>query len=216
MNKKFFVAALAGVMTVCGFALSAQEPAQEQAQEQTVTKIGEVKSLDAQEKMRIVAIAHPNTNLASKLTTVRGATADGLTRGYLIKSGSSETFVPLSSAIPASVNVSKDATGNELVSLGRFEQGDTIQFGFKDENGFTPMQISVLSSDPAYYAGYNADSFYQLDFSEDEFDGRIDVLVVGEPLPSSTVTLILSLAALAVFMGYARRKQQNAHAVQES
>ena len=78
------------------------------------------------------------------------------------------------------------------------------------------MQISVLSSDPAYYAGYNADSFYQLDFSEDEFDGRIDVLVVGEPLPSSTVTLILSLAALAVFMGYARRKQQRANAVQES
>ena len=208
MNKKFIMAALAGVMTVCGFTLSAEDP--------VIIEKGQVESLDAKAKMRIVAIARPNTNFTEKLTTVRGDTEGGLTRGYLIKSGSSETFVPLSSAIPASVNVSKDATGNELVSLGRFEQGDTIQFGFKDENGFTPMQISVLSSDPAYYAGYNADSFYQLDFSEDEFDGRIDVLVVGEPLPSSTVTLILSLAALAVFMGYARRKQQRANAVQES
>jgi len=208
MNKKFIMAALAGVMTVCGFTLSAEDP--------VIVEKGQVESLDAKAKMRIVAIARPNTNFTEKLTTVRGDTEGGLTRGYLIKSGSSETFVPLSSAIPASVNVSKDATGNELVSLGRFEQGDTIQFGFKDENGFTPMQISVLSSDPAYYAGYNADSFYQLDFSEDEFDGRIDVLVVGEPLPSSTVTLILSLAALAVFMGYARRKQQRANAVQES
>lgn len=208
MNKKFIMAALAGVMTVCGFTLSAEDP--------VIIEKGQVESLDAKAKMRIVAIARPNTNFTEKLTTVRGDTEGGLTRGYLIKSGSSETFVPLSSAIPASVNVSKDATGNELVSLGRFEQGDTIQFGFKDENGFSPMQISVLSSDPAYYAGYNADSFYQLDFSEDEFDGRIDVLVVGEPLPSSTVTLILSLAALAVFMGYARRKQQRANAVQES
>ena len=208
MNKKFIMAALAGVMTVCGFTLSAEDP--------VIVEKGQVESLDAKAKMRIVAIARPNTNFTEKLTTVRGDTEGGLTRGYLIKSGSSETFVPLSFAIPASVNVSKDATGNELVSLGRFEQGDTIQFGFKDENGFSPMQISVLSSDPAYYAGYNADSFYQLDFSEDEFDGRIDVLVVGEPLPSSTVTLILSLAALAVFMGYARRKQQRANAVQES
>ena len=208
MNKKFIMAALAGVMTVCGFTLSAEDP--------VIIEKGQVESLDAKAKMRIVAIARPNTNFTEKLTTVRGDTEGGLTRGYLIKSGSSETFVPLSSVIPASMNVSKDATGNELVSLGRFEQGDTIQFGFKDENGFSPMQISVLSSDPAYYAGYNADSFYQLDFSEDEFDGRIDVLVVGEPLPSSTVTLILSLAALAVFMGYARRKQQRANAVQES
>ena len=218
MNKKFLVAALAGLVTVCGFA--AQGPAQEQSQEQEtqVTKIGEVKSLDAKEKMRIVAIAHPNTNLASKLTTVRGVTAGGLTRGYLVKSSSGETtFKPLSEAISENVSVSTDSKGNELVSLGTFSKNDTVQFGFQDkQGGFTPMSISVLSSDPAYYAGYNADSFYQLDFSEDAFDGQIDVLVMGEPLPGPTVTLILSLAALAVFMGYARRKQQNAHAVQES
>ena len=213
MNKKFFMAALVGVMTVCGFALSGQEP--------EIKKVGEVGSLDAKSKMRIVAIARPNAKLVDKLTTAQDPTkGTGLTRGYLLKSSSgTEKFVSLSEAIPASVqdSVSNDANGNQLVSLGHFEKGDKVQFGFQDAaGGFTPMSISVLSSDPAYYAGYNADSFYQLDFSEDPFDGRIDVLVVGEPLPSSTVTLILSLAALAVFFGYVRRKQQSAHAVQES
>ena len=218
MNKKFFVAAGVGVMTVCGFA--AQGPAPEQSQEQkaAVTKIGEVTTLDAKDKMRIVAIAHTNTQLTDKLSTVRGATADGLTRGYLVTSSSGEkSFVPLSKAISENVSTTRDGKGNELVSLGHFEKNDTVQFGFQDaQGGFTPMSISVLSSDPSYYAGYNIDSFYQLDFSEKPFDGRIDVLVMGEPLPSPTVTLILSLAALAIFMGYARRKQQNAHAVQES
>lgn len=213
MNKQFIMAALAGVMAFCGFAVSAQE-----SEQAAVKKTGEVESLKAQDKMRIVAIARPDTNLTSKLTTVRGETEGGLTRGYLVKSGTgAATFVPLSEAISENVAVSTDANGNELVSLGSFAKGDSVQFGFQNaEGGFTPMSISVLSSDPAYYAGYNADSFYQLDFSEDPFDGKIDVLIMGEPLPSPTVTLILSLAALALFMGYSRRKQQNAHAVQES
>lgn len=204
MSKKFFMAALAGFLTVGAFALSAQE-------QETVG------ALTAKDNMRILAIARPNTNLATKLTTIRGAAEDGRTRGYLVKSGTAETFVPLSEAISENVAVSTDANGNELVSLGSFAKGDSVQFGFQNaQGGFSPMSISVLSSDPAYYAGYNADSFYQLDFSEDAFDGQIDVLVMGEPLPSPTVTLILSLAALALFMGYSRRKQQNAHAVQES
>ena len=205
MSKKFFMAALAGFLTVGAFALSAQE-------QKTVD------SLTAQDKMRIVAIARPNTNLATKLTTIRGAAEDGRMRGYLVNPGTdAANFVPLSEAISENVAVSTDANGNELVSLGSFAKGDSVQFGVQDaEGGFAPMSISVLSSDPAYYAGYNADSFYQLDFSEKEFDGKIDVLVMGEPLPSPTVTLILSLAALALFLGYSRRKQQNAHAVQES
>ena len=204
MNKQFIMAALAGVMAFCGFAVSAQES-------ETVG------ALTAKDNMRILAIARPNTNLATKLTTIRGAAEDGRTRGYLVKSGTAETFVPLSEAISENVAVSTDANGNELVSLGSFAKGDSVQFGVQDaEGGFKPLSISVLSSDPAYYAGYNADSFYQLDFSGEEFDGKIDVLVMGEPLPSPTVTLILSLAALALFMGYSRRKQQNAHAVQES
>ena len=100
--------------------------------------------------------------------------------------------------------------------LGHFEKGDKVQLGYKDGNNqFVVSTINVLSSDPGYFTGYNPESFYQLDFSEMPFDGKIDVAIIGEPLPGSTVTLILSLAALAVFMGYARRKQQRA-AVQES
>ena len=39
--------------------------------------------------------------------------------------------------------------------------------------------------------------WYIHDFAEDPFDGRIEVLVMGEPLPSTTVTLFL--ASILVF-----------------
>jgi len=47
------------------------------------------------------------------------------------------------------------------------------------------------------------------------FDGEIEVLVVGEPLPSPAVTLIIALALVAAYMGYNYRKQR-AHAVQRT
>lgn len=43
------------------------------------------------------------------------------------------------------------------------------------------------------YAGW-----YMRDFSEDPFDGKIDVLVVGEPLPSPTTTLFILLGVAGI------------------
>ena len=39
-------------------------------------------------------------------------------------------------------------------------------------------------------------SWYPYDFASDPFDGIIEVLVVGEPLPSTTTTLIVALGFL--------------------
>ena len=205
MSKKFFMAALAGFLSVGAFALSAQEA-------QTVD------SLTARDNMRILAIAKSTSDpkLADNLEAAKNATTEnGRKLGYyVVKSGETEgQFVSLSEAIKQ--DVTTDAHGRDVVTLGRFSADDKVQFGYQENNLFHATPINVLSSDPSYYAGYNAEGFYQLDFSEMPFDGKIDVLVVGEPLPSSTVTLILSLAALAVFMGYSRRKQQRA-AAQES
>ena len=204
MSKKFIMAALAGFLTVGAFAVSADD-------NQTVD------SLTAKDNIRILAIAKSSSNprLADNLAAAKATTDEGAQAGYyVVKEGQTEgSFVSLAEAIKQ--DVTTDEQGRDVVTLGRFSQGDKVQFGVKKNGEFTAAPINVLSSDPSYYAGYNAEGFYQLDFSEMPFDGKIDVLVVGEPLPSSTVTLILSLAALAVFLGYTRRKQQRV-AAQES
>lgn len=204
MSKKFIMAALAGFLTVGAFAVSADD-------NQTVD------SLTAKDNIRILAIAKSSSNprLADNLAAAKATTDEGAQAGYyVVKEGQTEgSFVSLAEAIKQ--DVTTDEQGRDVVTLGRFSQGDKVQFGVKKNDKFTATPINVLSSDPSYYAGYNAEGFYQLDFSEMPFDGKIDVLVVGEPLPSSTVTLILSLAALAVFLGYTRRKQQRV-AAQES
>ena len=207
MSKKFFMAALAGFLTIGAFSVFADEP-------QTV------EALSSKDNMRILAIAKSNSELklADNLNAAKAATTEsGRKLGYyVVKAGSTEgQFVSLSDAITQEVTT--DGQGQDVVALGHFSADDTVQFGYQENSVFHPTPINVLSSDPSYYTGYKSEGFYQLDFSEMPFDGKIDVLVVGEPLPSPTVTLILSLGALAVFMGYTRRKQQRAQAaVQES
>ena len=202
MKKSLIMAALAGFLTVCGITASAEDV--------TVS----TPTMSVKNPMRILVIAKPEYNLTQKLTDAQ-AVVDGKTMGYLVNPGTSNAeFVSLAKAMPT-VTVTEDPNGDHIAALGRFTNGETIQFGYNTKDGFEAAPISVLTSDSGYYAGYNSDSFYQLDFSEMPFDGKIDILVVGEPLPSSTVTLIVSLAALAVFLGYVRRKQQ-AHVVQES
>lgn len=208
MNKQFIMAALAGFLTVGAFALSAQE------------QKTEPQPLTAKDNMRILAIAKSTSDpkLADNLQAFqRAGETNGVDLGYyVVEAGSSEGhFVSLSGAI--SQEVTTDAQGRDVVTLGRFSADDKVQFGYQENNQFYATPINVLSSDPSYFTGYKAEGFYQLDFSETPFDGKIDVLVVGEPLPGSTVTLILSLGALAIFLGYTRRKQQRADAVaQES
>ena len=203
MNKKFIMAALAGFLTVCGLAVTAEGAAISS------------KTMTAKDSMKILVIAKPEYNLAEKLTNAQPS-VDGKTMGYLVNPGTSAAkFVSLAEAMPT-VEVTKDPNGDDIAALGHFTKGDNIQFGYNSAQGFSPAPISVLSSDSGYYAGYNSDSFYQLDFSEMPFDGKVDILVIGEPLPSSTVTLLVSLGALVIFLGYVRRKQQHAHAVQES
>jgi len=217
MKKSLYMAALAGVLAVCGLTASAQED-QKQAPKHNQNAIlsEESRTMSVKNALRIMFIAEPDYNLTEKLTTVLNSDA-GKSMGYLVNPGTdNENFVSLSEAIP-SLAVTSTKAGASIAQLGQFKSGDNVQFGYKNgDEPFVAAPISVLSSDSGYYAGYNSDSFYELDFSKMPFDGQIDILVVGEPLPSSSVTLIVSLAALAIFVGFVRRKQQQAHAVQES
>ena len=98
-----------------------------------------------------------------------------------------------------------------MIPLGTFSENETFQLGYasEDGNGFTPFSVTqAKSSEPNYYSGYNPDSFYQLDFAEDPFNGMIEIYIMGEPLPAPAVTLIVALAAGALFLLYKNRRQQ--------
>ena len=53
-----------------------------------------------------------------------------------------------------------------------------------------------ISAEPILMGSY--DSWYWSDFSSDPFDGIIEVLVVGEPLPSTTTTILIALGLLSL------------------
>ena len=207
MNKKIIMAALAGILTVCGMSLSAQE--------ETPKKT--IEAFSAKDTMKILAVAKPDYKLAEKLADAEALAKEenGIIYGYILNPDSDNAkFVSLSEAL-ADTSVTNDGT-NDVVSFGRFAKGDKVQFGFYDSNSqFNPAPINVISSESGYYSGYNAQGFYEIDFSEMPFDGELEVLVIGEPLPSSAVTLIVALALVAAYMGYNYRKQR-AHAVQRT
>ena len=95
------------------------------------------------------------------------------------------------------------------ISLGKFQKSDTIKFGYADADGqnFSWVKPFKVESDAGFHGDYDAESFFHLDFAEEPFDGMIEVLVVGEPLPASTVTLIVALAAGAGLLLYNNRKR---------
>ena len=66
-------------------------------------------------------------------------------------------------------------------------------------------KMFVVNSENNMFVGYNPDGFYNLDFAADPFDGRIEVLVMGEPLPSVTVSLFIA-AGLASLLYFRRNK----------
>ena len=54
------------------------------------------------------------------------------------------------------------------------------------------------------------DYWYTQDFSEDPFDGKIEILVIGEPLPSVPLTLFISTLLLFTYLKY-----RKLHTIQE-
>ena len=109
----------------------------------------------------------------------------------------------LSSAIPSGDSIS--------ISLDGFADEDGIQFGYASDDagsGFTHANVKV-SSDPLFSYNYNPESFYALDFTNTAFDGNIEILNFGAPLPTSTVTLLIALSAAAGLLLYNNRRQRS-------
>ena len=69
----------------------------------------------------------------------------------------------------------------------------------------TPYKdIPTLSAEANGYMEPYA-SWYNMDFSNDPFDGLVDILVMGEPLPSPAATLMIVLVVGGII--YCTRKQ---------
>jgi len=93
--------------------------------------------------------------------------------------------------------------------LGSFTSGEAIQFGYATTDGqnFSAAPVKV-ASDPGYSYSYDSQNFYTLDFAGSTFDGNIEIIAVGSPLPASTVTLLVALGAAAAMLLYFNRRKQ--------
>ena len=225
MKKSLFTAALACVLTLGGFTLSAQSTTT--AEKVSFDSANKAFSSTASENLKVVFLdttekADGLLNLSKKLSDYVEDKSFGI---MLIDDSDPEnvkkTFTALNDVSPVEQVGKLDVAS---IPLGKFKQGQTFQFGIgTSENDFVPISIASVkelkssnagnssisvAGDPLYYAGYNSDSFYQLDFSEDPFNGNIEILVMGEPLPASTVTLIVALGLAAAFLLYNNRRQR--------
>jgi hypothetical protein len=184
MSKTLFTAALAFVLSIGGFALSAADSI-------TLNKDFSL--------VKLVVQTNIEGNLIENLTRTSSETSTKMPFGYVKNNGD---FVPLQKSMTEK-EVVNDETKSTTFVLGKFKQGDTFQFGYSNGTDFEALSVA---SDPAFNAGYNIDGFYHLDFGEDPFNGKLDIMVMGEPLPASTVTMLVALAAAAALLLFRNRK----------
>lgn len=203
MKKSFLTAALACVLSIGGLAIFADDNGFA-----FNTETGVLSSKGATETLNIFVDKSTGKLGLNEFMKPRD---DGKSFGYLLN-GSSETdrkFVSL-----ATLMSSIKTSGNtESVSLGSFNKDDTVQFGYAAPDGGEFSSVSI-GSDAGFYSGIDTESFFKLDFSENPFDGNIEILVMGEPLPTPTVTLLIALAAGAGLLFYNNRRKHACNAEQ--
>lgn len=218
MNKTLLTAALACVLAVVGITASAKTYAPDD--KGSFGSANDAFSSKGSESLKVL-IANPvdaseNPVKLSDFLTKAPTFTDGngvdYHFGYLKTGTDNKTeFVPLSSFLSGIDKNAADDARVAAISLGSFKRGETIQFGYADGSGnnFTATPVSSGGQgDALYYAGFDQDSFFKLDFSEDPFSGNIEILVMGEPLPPATVTLLIALAAGAAFLLYSKRRRE--------
>ena len=216
MNKTLLTAALACVLAIGGITASAKTYTPDEngsfgganafpskGSESLKVLVVNPNSIDSEKKPASI-------NLSEFLTTVDKNEVK-YEFGYLKTGADNKTeFVSLSSLLNKNGNTVADDAKVATISLGSFKRGDSFQFVYAGSNGsYVPAnKISAGGQgDALYYAGFDQDSFFKLDFSEDPFSGNIEILVMGEPLPPATVTLLVALAAGSAFLLYSKRRR---------
>ena len=215
MKKTLFTTALACVLAIGSLTASAKifDP-----QEKVTFNSNNTLSVKGSESLKILMAVSVNpdkeVSLSQFLTTAPVIPQEGgdLYFGYKVGDGENSKFVLLSQSMIDIAKKTADKAQVATLSLGEFKSGETIEFGYAADsqgNKFraTPVSLVEDKSDALFHAGYDQESFFKLDFSKDPFNGNIDVLVMGEPLPPATVTLLVALAAAAAFLLYNSKRQ---------
>ena len=206
MKKSFFAVALACMVSFGGLTAYADNfTPQGKVSFDNETGVLSSKGSESLSILLMNPSASGDIGLSSFLTTMATTSSGEKEFGYLWNDGSSSKFVSLANVLKSIDADSVDESKVASISLGKFEKNNTIQFGYADKNGENFSSVKIESE--AGFHGPDADSFFHLDFSEDPFDGRIEVIVVGQPLPASTVTLLVALAAGAGLLLLRNRKQ---------
>lgn len=133
-------------------------------------------------------------------------------------------FFAMFIAFGQQVYTAKNTIKNELLETAlqttqwNLTQGIDTEAIFK-QNNMTDFSNIVINSNFSYfipsistdnnYFGSNTsyEIFYNMDFATEPFDGQVQVLVMGEPLPSTTVSLILSVLAIGSIL-YLKKNQK--------
>ena len=196
MKKTFLATALACVLSVGGFTLFAAEGDASQEKFSFDKATGVLSSHGVETLIIHAKKSSGKINLSQYLKT-RAVTPGKKEFGYKLNDNSFVSLATLLSSIDS---------GDETVSLtvGTFGKDDAIQFGYATADG---KDFVNVGSDSGFHSGMDTDTFYKLDFSEAPFDGRIEILVLGEPLPSPVVTLLIAFAAGGIFLLYRNRRK---------
>lgn len=72
-----------------------------------------------------------------------------------------------------------------------------------NSNPFTIQTVNAEQMIPFTYDG--TVEWYKTDFAEEPFDGHIEVLVVGEPLPSINLSLLIACIVSIAVLQYRKR-----------
>ncbi len=204
MKKSFFAVALACALSFGGLTAYADNfTPQGKVSFDNETGILSSRGSESLSILLMNPSASGDIKLSSFLTTMATNSSGEKEFGYLQSDG---TFVSLAGVLKSIDAASVDESKVASISLGKFEKDNTIQFGYADKNGENFSSVKI-ESEAGFHGAYDTDSFFHLDFSEDPFDGRIEVIVVGQPLPASTVTLLVALAAGAGLLLFRNRKQ---------
>ena len=204
MKKSFFMVALASLLAIGGFTAYADNF----TPQSKVSFDKGVISSKGSDSLKIL-LMNPSDDIAlsSFLSTMATTSSGEKEFGYMQNDDSGSKFVSLAAILKSLDAATVDAAKVASISLGKFEKDNTIQFGYANKDGSGFSSVKIESDAGFHHGGYDVDSFFHLDFAEDPFDGRIEVLVVGEPLPASTVTLLIALAAGAGLLFFKNRKQ---------
>ena len=209
MKKNLFATALACALSLAGLALFAEDEKTSDAtfghayaEKSKIQFNGQDKSFTSSKGGMRIAFAAKDDKLLNNLKTLAEQN-DGKQFGFMVDGN----FVSLQSALETAEDTTASNDGEAIVRLRKFSARN-LQFGLQGET-FEPFSgpTNTVTSDP-FYGGYNVDSFYSVDFAENPFDGMIDILVMGEPLPAPVVTLLVALAAGAAFLLFKNRKQR--------